>query len=86
MNTLPFQSEALRVNLERTQAPELRLPDELAWFLSLSDAHHGIHARALELLRELHHPYPSHAVLVEHVRAVALSDLWFYRKSFSTEN
>jgi len=79
MNTLPFQSEALRVNLERTQPPERRLPDEHAWLLSSSASRHGIHLRAEELLRELHHPYPSHAIVVEHLRAVALSDLWFYR-------
>ncbi len=81
MNTLPFESEALRVNLARTQLRELQLPPEHAWLLSLSSDRHGIHARTAELMRELHHPFPNAETVVEQLRAVALSDLWFYRGS-----
>jgi pyruvate,orthophosphate dikinase len=78
MNEVPRGSEALRVNLERTRAERIALPEEHQWLLGLCATHFGIHARLEGFLRELHHPYPNPAWLVDEYRNLALGDLWFY--------
>ncbi len=78
MSERPFDSEALRVNLGRTQVKDARLPKEHAWLLESSADRFGIHKRLSDFFAELHHPYANAEVLVRDFRKIVLEDFWFF--------
>ncbi|MBN2497484.1 MAG: hypothetical protein JXR96_23025 [Deltaproteobacteria bacterium] len=73
-----FDSEALRVNLDRTRAVDVELPEDHAWLLAQAQRRYGIHKRLDAFFRELHHPYANARVLVSEFRKIVLEDRWFF--------
>jgi pyruvate, orthophosphate dikinase len=79
MTDLEFESKALRVNLERTRPAKISFSEEHVWFMEITRSSYGIHRRAEGLLKEFHHPYSNHALVVKLLREIALQDIWFYK-------
>ena len=72
MQSKEYESEALKVNLERTRIVKLDLPEDHQWFLKISEDSFGIHQRTKEFLREFHHPYSNMAEVIKLSRNIAL--------------
>jgi len=75
-----LQSEALRVNLERTRFTEVNLPEDHRWLLDSAEGSFGVRKRLDGFFREFHHPYSNKDQTVELLRDAVLSDLWFFIK------
>lgn len=73
-----FQSEALRVNLERTRVDDITYPENQAWLLGTAEKAFGVRKRLEVFLREHHHPYSNMEQSVELMRDTVLTDLWFF--------
>ncbi|MBN1355771.1 pyruvate phosphate dikinase [bacterium] len=79
MPDLEFESEALKVNLERTRVFEIRLSEDHQWFLEITRDSYGLNKRVEGMLRELYHPYSNAAEVARQLREIALQDRWFYQ-------
>lgn len=77
-NTERFQSEALRVNLERTRVRHLELPASHKWLLDSARDAFGVRKRLQTFFEELHHPYSNDEQTVKLLREAVLNDLWFF--------
>lgn len=73
-------SEALKANLAQTRNIEVQIPEDHAWFLSLSENYWGIHNRTREFMTELHHPYSNRKEVIAALNTLATSDFWIYRE------
>lgn len=73
-----FQSKALEANLALTKQIQPELPEKHRWFVSLSASYWGINKRTEEFLKELNHPYPNYAYIIENLHTISLTDLWLY--------
>ncbi|MCD4654260.1 hypothetical protein K8T06_10035, partial [bacterium] len=80
-NREDFQSEALRVNLERTRFTEIVLPEDHEWLLDSTKRACGVRKRLDGFFREFHHPYSNMEQTVELLRDAVLNDLWFFVKN-----
>jgi pyruvate,orthophosphate dikinase len=74
----PFESSALRVNLERTRSQRSDLPASHAALLDAASAQYGVAKRLRTFLEEYHHRYPDFPWLAAQLRSIALQDFWFY--------
>lgn len=73
-----FQSEALRVNLERTRFTDVVLSGEYQWLLESAGSAFGVQKRLKAFFQEFMHPYSNMDQTVELFRDAVLNDLWFY--------
>jgi pyruvate,orthophosphate dikinase len=74
-----FESSALKVNLKKTEFSKKEFSADETWFLELTQERFGLNETALNFLSELHHPYPNIEEVLEGLRKIALTDIWFYK-------
>lgn len=74
-----FESSALEANLRKTEFSKKEFSADETWFLDLTAERFGLRETALNFLSELHHPYPNIEEVLNGLRKIALTDLWFYR-------
>ena len=77
----PFKSKALEANLAETRYRDIYIPDEHLKFIQLSDGYYGIKKRANDCITEYHHPLSNKKFVIEELREILITDLWFYTKS-----
>ncbi|HPQ39830.1 MAG TPA: PEP/pyruvate-binding domain-containing protein, partial [bacterium] len=80
-----FQSEALRVNLERTRFTDVVLAEAHQWLLDAAGSAFGVQKRLKAFFQEFMHPYSNMDQTVELFRDAVLNDLWFYVRNTERE-
>lgn len=73
-----IQSDALRVNQERTRVTDPSLPVPQQKLLDLAENAFGVKNRLRNFFWELHHPFSNDEQTVKLLREAFLNDLWFY--------
>ncbi|MDT8324807.1 MAG: hypothetical protein RRA94_11900, partial [Bacteroidota bacterium] len=74
----PFESSALRVNLERTRSHRGELSAAHTALLTAASTQYGVAKRLRTFLEEYHHRYPDYPWLSTQLRSIVLQDFWFY--------
>ena len=78
--TMPVQSQALEVNLQRT-AVEVRIPRRQQLLLELTEPLCGIHQETEKLLIEINHSYIGWKQALEDLHYRAMGDFFHYNKA-----
>lgn len=76
-----FKSEALEANKYITRQESDQIPPEQEEFLEISASYWGIHNSAQEFIKEYNHPYSNWKFLSEHIKKIAIDNIWLYKKS-----
>lgn len=75
-----IKSKALEVNLNQTKNVEYSIPEKHLLVLSLSENYWGIHKRAEEFFKELHHPYSNRKEVINLLGNFSIGDFWVYKE------
>lgn len=75
-----FISKALEANLAETRYRDIYIPENHQQFIQLSHGYFGIKKRANDCITEYHHPLSNRKFVIEELRAILITDLWFYTK------
>lgn len=75
-----FNSEALEANKYLTRAIKELTPEQEE-FLEISASYWGINNATKEFLAEYNHPFSNYKYLADHIKKIALDNLWLYMKS-----
>ncbi|KAF0130204.1 MAG: pyruvate orthophosphate dikinase [Bacteroidetes bacterium] len=75
-----FISKALEANLAETRYRDIYIPEEHQQFIQLSVSYFGIKKRANDCITEYHHPLSNRKFVIEELREILITDLWFYTK------
>ncbi|HMM11557.1 MAG TPA: PEP/pyruvate-binding domain-containing protein [Bacteroidales bacterium] len=78
--TQPFVSTALEANLAETRYRDIYVPETFQSFINLSEGYFGIKKRAHDCIVEFHHPLSNRKFVVEELREILITDLWFYTR------
>lgn len=81
MEAKEFNSGAFEANKYLTRAVSDKLPEEHEKFLEISKSYWGINNAAKEFLKEFNHPYSNWKFLSQHIKKIALDNIWLYKKS-----
>ncbi len=73
-----FISKALEANLAETRYKDIKIPIEYQDFINLSKKYYGINKRANDCVIEFQHPFSNRIFVAEELRAILLTDYWFY--------
>ena len=76
-----FKSEALEANKYITRQDCEVIPQEQEEFLEISASYWGINNSAREFIKEYNHPYSNWKFLSEHIKKIAIDNIWLYKKS-----
>ena len=71
-------SNALEANLAETRYKDIKIPSEYQSFINVSKKYYGINKRANDCIIEFHHPFINRKFVAEELRAMLLTDYWFY--------
>ncbi|MBW7846634.1 MAG: hypothetical protein H3C41_00945 [Bacteroidales bacterium] len=75
-----FVSKALEANLAETRYRDIYIPEEHQSFIRLAEGYFGIRKRANDCITEYHHPLSNRRFVVEELREIFITDLWFYTR------
>lgn len=75
-----FTSKALEANLAETRYRDIYIPDEHQRFIQLSNGYFGLKKRANDCITEYHHPLSNRKFVVEELREMLITDMWFYTR------
>ncbi len=76
-----FVSKALEANLAETRYRDIYIPADHQQFIKLADRYFGIKKRANDCITEYHHPLSNRKFVVEELREILITDLWFYTRA-----
>ena len=71
-------SKALEANLAETRYKNVNIPSDYQYFINLSKKYYGINKRANDCIIEYQHPFSNRKFVIEELRAILLTDFWFY--------
>lgn len=80
MATEMIKSQALEVNLSRTQNIPYTIPDHHQWLMALSANYWGINKRITDFFNEYHHPFSNRKEIISQLVGVTISDFWLYKE------
>ncbi|HQO49604.1 MAG TPA: hypothetical protein PK939_04195, partial [Bacteroidales bacterium] len=75
-----FTSKALEANLAETRYRDIYIPEEHQHFIQLSNGYFGLKKRANDCITEYHHPLSNRKFVVEELREMLITDMWFYTR------
>ncbi len=75
-----FISKALEANLAETRYRDIYIPEHHQQFIQLSTGYFGIKKRANDCITEYHHPLSNRKFVIEELRGILITDMWFYTK------
>ncbi len=76
-----FISKALEANLAETRYRDIYIPETHQQFILLSQGYFGIKKRANDCITEYHHPLSNRKFVIEELREILITDLWYYTRN-----